>query len=193
MLRPGGRRRRCAAPQGVSGHLSPPRPSPPLSPEIKIPIPDGTLIRVRPIAPNPQLIAGARIRAEGEGIPAFVRADKVTLTATGTVLNLSTPPRAPGVPHALAMLDDSSIVLQVVNTQEGDVDSLVLQDGAIVKLPPKLRDQAGDTLTVGTKLTARGEGGTYGTVKAFRADSVQLASGQIFSEPASRAAKGSPY
>ena len=32
--------------------------------------------------------------------------------------------------------------------------------------------------------------GTYGTVKAFRADRVQLASGQIFSEPS---AKGSPF
>ena len=144
---------------------------------------DGTLIRVRPTAPNAQLIAGTRIRAEGDGIASFVRADKVTLTATGTVLDLSMPPRALRVPHALTMLDDSSIVLQVVNTPEGEVDSLVLQDGAIVKLPPKLRDQAGDALTVGTKLTARGEGGIYGTVKAFRADRVQLASGQIFSEP----------
>ena len=143
---------------------------------------DSTLIRVRPTAPIPQLIAGTRIRAEGEGTPAFVRADKITLTATGAVLDLSIPPRALRVPHVLTMLDDSSIVLQVVNTPEGDVDSLVLQDGAIVELPSKLRDQAGDTLTVGTRLTARGEGGTYGLVKAFRADRVQLASGQIFSD-----------
>jgi hypothetical protein len=151
---------------------------------------DSTLIRVRPTAPIAQLIAGARIRAEGEGNSSFVRADKVTLTTTGTALDLSTPPRALRVPHALTTLDDSSVVLQVVNTQEGDVDSLVLQDGSIVKLSPKLRDQAGDTLKVGTVLSVRGEGGTYGTVKAFRADRVQLASGQIFSEPS---AKGSPF
>ncbi len=144
---------------------------------------DGTLIRVRPTAANPQLIAGARVRAEGEGTPSFVHADKVTLTATGAVLDLSTPARALPAPRALTMLDDSSIVLQVVNNPEGEIDTLVLQDGSIVKLPPKLRDQAGDALTVGTKLTARGEGGTYGLVKAFRADRVQLASGQIFSEP----------
>jgi hypothetical protein len=151
---------------------------------------DSTLIRIRPTAPIAQLIAGARIRAEGEGNSSFVRADKVTLTVTGAVLDLSTPPRALRVPHALTTLDDSSIVLQVVNTQEGEVDSLVLQDGSIVKLSPKLRDQAGDALKVGTMLSARGEGGTYGTVKAFRADRVQLASGQIFSEPS---AKGSPF
>jgi len=144
---------------------------------------DGTLIRVRPTAPIPQLIAGSRIRADGEGTPSFVRADKVTLTGTGAVLDLSAPPRAVRIPRALTMLDDSSIVLEVVNTQEGDVDSLVLQDGAIVTLPPRLRDQAGDTLTVGTKLTARGEGGTYGLVKAFQADRIQLASGQVFAEP----------
>lgn len=150
---------------------------------------DSTLIRIRPTAPIAQLIAGARIRAEGEGNSSFVRADKITLTTTGAVLDLSTP-RALRLPHALTMLDDSSIVLQVVNTQEGELDSLVLQDGSIVKLSPKLRDQAGDTLKVGTMLSARGEGGTYGTVKAFRADRVQLASGQIFSEPS---AKGSPF
>ena len=144
---------------------------------------DGTLIRVRPTAANPQLVAGARVRAEGEGTSSFVRADKVTLAATGVVLDLSTPPRALPVPRALTMLDDSSVVLQVVNNPEGEIDTLVLQDGSIVKLPPRLRDQAGDTLAIGAKLTARGEGGTYGLVKAFRADRLQLASGQVFSEP----------
>jgi len=144
---------------------------------------DSTLIRVRPTAPIPQLVAGSRVRADGEGNSWFVRADKVTLTSTGAVLDLSTPPRAVRVARVLTMLDDSSIVLQLVNTPEGEIDTLVLQDGSIVKLPPKLRDEAGDTIKVGTKLTLRGEGGTYGTVKAFRADRVQLASGEIFSEP----------
>jgi hypothetical protein len=144
---------------------------------------DGTLIRVRPTAPIPELVAGARIRAEGEGNPSFVRADKVTLASTGAVLDLSTPPRAVRVPPTLTMLDDSSIVLQLVNTPEGEIDTLVLQDGSIVKLSPRLRDEAGDSLKVGTKLSVRGEGGTYGTVKAFRADRLQLASGEVFSEP----------
>ena len=144
---------------------------------------DGTLVRVRPTAPIAQLIAGARIRAEGEGTPSFVRADKVTLTSPGAVLELSPPPRALGVPRALTLLDDSSIVLQVVNDPEGELDTLVLQDGSIVKVPPKLREQVGEALKVGTRLTVRGEGGTYGLVKAFRADRVQLASGEIFTEP----------
>jgi hypothetical protein len=85
--------------------------------------------------------------------------------------------------RVLTMLDGSSIILRVVNDLEGKIDTLVLQDGSIVKLPPTLRDQAGDSLTVGTKLTARGKGGTYGLVKAFRADRVQLAGGQVFAEP----------
>ena len=84
------------------------------------------------------------------------------------------------------MLDGSSTILRVVNDREGKIDTLVLQDGSIVKLPPTLRDQAGDSLTVGTQLTARGKGGTYGQVKAFRADRLELASGQVFAEPERR-------
>jgi hypothetical protein len=74
-------------------------------------------------------------------------------------------------------------VLQLVNNPEGEIEILVLQDGALVTLPPKLRDEAEDAIKVGTKLTVSGEGGTYGAVKALRADRVQLASGQVFSEP----------
>jgi hypothetical protein len=144
---------------------------------------DNTLVRVRPTVPNPELIVGSMVRAEGEGIPSFIRADRITLTATGAVLDLSTPPRAVRVARVLTMLDSSSIIVRVVNDPEGKIDTLVLQDGSIVKLPPTLRDQAGDSLIVGTKLTARGRGGTYGLVKAFRADRVQLASGQVFAEP----------
>ena len=144
---------------------------------------DGTLVRVRPTVPNPQLIVGSKVRAEGEGIPSFIRADRVTLTSTGALLDLSTAHQAVRVPRALTMLDGSSTILRVVSDGEGKIDTLVLQDGSIVKLPPTLRDQAGDALTVGTKVTARGKGGTYGLVKAFRADHVQLASGQVFAEP----------
>lgn len=144
---------------------------------------DGTLVRVRATVPHPQLTLGSRVRAEGEGTASFIRAEKVTLTSTGTVLDLSTPPRAVRVPRVLTMLDGSSTILRVVKDRAGKLDTLVLEDGSIVKLPPTLRDQAGDALTVGTKLTARGKGGTYGLVKAFRAERVQLASGQVFAEP----------
>jgi hypothetical protein len=144
---------------------------------------DGTHIRLRPRVANPQLIVGSKIRAEGEGTPSFVRADKLTLSVTGSILAPSTPLPAHPAPVALAMLEDSSSVLQVANNPEGELDTLVLEDGSIVQLPPKLRDEAGDTIKVGTKLTVRGEGGTYDKVKAFRADRVQLASGQVFTEP----------
>jgi hypothetical protein len=144
---------------------------------------DGTLVRVRPAAPDPRLLVGSNVRAEGEGTSSFIRADKVTLTSTGAVLDLSTPPRAVRVPRVLTMLVGSSTILRVVNDRGGRLDTLVLEDGSIVKLPPTLRDQAGDSLSVGTKLTARGIGGTYGLVKAFRADRLQLASGQVFAEP----------
>jgi hypothetical protein len=144
---------------------------------------DGTVVRLRPTVPNPLLSVGSNVRAEGEGTSSFIRADKVTLTSSGAVLDLSTAPRAVRAPRSLTMLDGSSTILRVVNDREGKVDTLVLGDGSIVKLPPTLRDQAGDTLVVGTRLTARGKGGTYGLVKAFRADRVQLASGQVFAEP----------
>jgi hypothetical protein len=144
---------------------------------------DSTFIRIRPTVSNPQLTAGARVRAEGDGTASFVRADKLTLTATGAVLDPATPPPGRPAPRALKTLEDSSTVLQLVNNPEGEIEILVLQDGSLVTLPPKLRDEAEDAIKVGTKLTVSGEGGTYGAVKAFRADRVQLASGQVFYEP----------
>jgi hypothetical protein len=144
---------------------------------------DGMLVRVRPTAPNAELTVGSKVRAEGDGTTTFVQADRLTLTATGTVLDFSMPPLARPAPRDLTMLEDSSTVLQVVNNPEGEPDTLVLRDGSIVKLPAKLRDEAGEAIKVGTKLAVRGEGGSYGTVKALRANRLQLASGQIFSEP----------
>lgn len=144
---------------------------------------DGTLIRVRPTAPNVQLTVGSKVRAQGDGTASFIQADRLTLAATGTVLDLSMSPLGRPAPGALKMLEASSSVLQVVNNPDGEPDTLVLQDGSVVKLPPRLRDEAGESLKVGTKVAVRGEGGTYGTVKAFRASRVQIASGQIFSEP----------
>jgi hypothetical protein len=147
---------------------------------------DGTLARVGPAVPNPQLTVGVNVRAEGEGTTDFIRADKVMLTSTGEILDLSTPPRAVRVPRVLITLAGSSTILWLVNDREGKVDTLVLEDGSIVKLAPALRDQAAHSLTIGAKLTARGKGGTYGRVKAFRADRLQLANGQVFAEPERR-------
>lgn len=144
---------------------------------------DSTFIRIRPTVSNPQLVAGSRVRAEGDGTASFVRADKLTLTATGAVLDPATPPPGRPAPRALKTIEDSSSVLELVNNPEGEIEILVLQDGSLVTLPPKLRDEAGDAIKVGTKLTVSGEGGTYGAVKALRADRVQLASGQVFYEP----------
>lgn len=144
---------------------------------------DSTFIRIRPTVSNPQLVAGSRVRAEGDGTASFVRADKLTLTATGAVLDPATPPPGRPAPRALKTIEDSSSVLQLVNNPEGEIEILVLQDGALVTLPPKLREEAEDAIKVGTKLTVSGEGGTYGAVKALRADRVQLASGQVFYEP----------
>ena len=144
---------------------------------------DSTFIRIRPTVSNPQLAAGSRVRAEGDGTASFVRADKLTLTATGAVLDPATPPPGRPAPRALKTIEDSSSVLELVNNPEGEIEILVLQDGALVTLPPKLREEAEDAIKVGTKLTVSGEGGTYGAVKALRADRVPLASGQVFYEP----------
>ena len=144
---------------------------------------DNTHIQLRPSAPNPQLVTGSKIRADGEGTASFVRTDKLTLVATGVVLEPSTPPGRRSAPRELATLEDSSVVLGVANNPEGEIDTLVLQDGAIVQLPPRPRDEAGDAIKVGTKLTARGDGGIYDNVNALRADYVRLASGQVFAEP----------
>jgi hypothetical protein len=144
---------------------------------------DGFLVRLRPTPTSSRLVVGTKIRAEGEGTTTFVHADKVTMTASGTVLDLSSFPPAGPAPRALTTLEASSSVLQVVNNPEGEPDTLVLQDGSIVKLPPRLREDADGSIKVGAKVAVQGEGGTYGAVKALRANRLQLASGQTFSEP----------
>ena len=144
---------------------------------------DGFLVRLRPTPANSGLAVGTKIRAEGEGTATFVRAERVTLTSTGAILDLSSFPPAGPAPLALATLEASSSVLQMVNNPEGEPDTLVLQDGSIVKLPPRLREEAAGAIKVGAKVAVRGEGGTYGSVKALRANRLQLASGQTFSEP----------
>ena len=144
---------------------------------------DGALIRIRPTAANPQLTKGVKVRAEGQGTATFVHAERLTMTATGTMLDFSSGPPARPAPRPLATVEDSSSVAQVLNNPEGEIDTLVFQDGSIVKVPPRMRDDAGGVLKVGVKLAASGEGGTYGTVKAFRATRLQLASGRVFSEP----------
>ncbi len=144
---------------------------------------DGFLVRFRPTPTDSRLVVGKRIRADGEGSSTFVNADQVTMTATGTVLDLSSSPPAGPVPRALTTLQASSSVVEVVNNPEGEPDTLVLQDGSIVKLPPRLREDAAGAIKVGAKVAVRGEGGTYGAVKALRANQLQLASGQTFYEP----------
>ena len=150
---------------------------------------DGSLIRMPPTPRSPQLVAGAKVRGEGDGTSTRVEARTLTIGGSSAPIGVGAgAPPAP--PAALPSIEDTSTVAKVVTTPEDDVDTLVLADGAIIRLPPALRDDAAGAIAVGTKLTASGEGGTYGDVKAIHATRIVLASGQSFAEPAPPAPPG---
>jgi hypothetical protein len=140
---------------------------------------DRSVIHMRPCVPEPKLVAGVSVRAEGHGSGTFMHADQITLLPTGTRLEFS----ARRGPRAQAQLEDSGAIALLIANAEGETDALVMHDGAVIKLPPLLRDQAASALQVGARIDVRGEGGVYGTVKAFRAERLQLASGTVFAAP----------
>jgi hypothetical protein len=65
----------------------------------------------------------------------------------------------------------------------GEVDTLLLADGTIVKLRHGLRDQAGTAIKEGMNITAEGRGGSYAQGVALDADRITLPDGKVLAEP----------
>ena len=106
----------------------------------------------------------------------------------GTKLEFAGPPsgaRGPkgGPRDGLTSVEDKSAIAEIGRDPRGQPEVLVLESGSIVRLSPRLRDDAGASLKVGSKVTVSGEGGTYGKTKAMRAGRLELESGQVFSDP----------
>lgn len=148
---------------------------------------DGSAIRIRPTptALASKLVAGQRVRISGDAVGAALHASEVRLDTGDLVVTDSTaPPPPPAAPPALVRVTESSTITQTVPGPRGEVERAILADGAIVHFPPRLASQLGPVLTVGTHLSAEGEGGRYASGPALRADTVRLDDGGTFLEPA---------
>ncbi len=158
---------------------------------------DGTTVRLAPTPPSDRLAKGQTVQIVGEGTGNFVRATRIASASGDVLTNESTPPVPPQPPKAgkddpMQDLKTSSTIERIVRGPRGEPDALVLADGATVKLPPRLRDDAGESLKEGARVQVAGRGGSYPQGMSLRATSVQVDGGQTFTEPTPPPPPGGP-
>jgi hypothetical protein len=110
----------------------------------------------------------------------MLEADAIEL-GSGAALQLGPPPR--GVPTLLSEIEAQSTIDRVLPNMDGEAEMLLLHDGAIVRIPPEIRDEAAQWLTPGSAVRANGEGGVYGGIKSMHATSLSVAGRQFASDP----------
>lgn len=169
---------------------------------------DGSFVRIPPTTSGvaSKLLAGQAVHVEGEAVGAALHASQVRLKSGEVVVAepssppappapppaepssppappapSSSPPPAP--PAALARIEDTSTIERLVRGPRGEIDGVILADGAIVRIPRRLVDDAGSALAVGTRVHVEGEGGRYALGTSLRADRLRLDSGQTFVDP----------
>lgn len=148
---------------------------------------DGAVVRFPP-TPSTNLATGTRVEVTGRGTASFIEAETVKL-GTGQTLplgpNAAPPPPAPppgSPPPPLPSLTESSTIAKILPNGEGQPDVLLLSSGALVRIPPPLRDAAADALKVGVAVRVDGEGGVYGGQKSIHARKLVIG-GREFVEP----------
>ena len=117
---------------------------------------DGTEVRLPPHAQTQIVFAvrpGDAVTIQGVKTVAnpVVTAVSLTNDATGAVVDA----RPPGPPQPL---DDESRIKLQLHGPDGRLDGVLLEDGAIVRLPPPDAEQDAAGLAVGQPLFARGDG-----------------------------------
>jgi hypothetical protein len=146
---------------------------------------DGGTVR---IPPTPSTVAaklgkGQSVHIEGDAVGAAVHASLVRLPSGEIVASEPSVPPPPPPPAALPRIEDSSTIVRLLQAPRGEVDGLILADGAIVRLPRRLAEDVGDAMMVGARVHVEGEGGRYPLGTSLRADTVRLDSGQTFVDP----------
>jgi hypothetical protein len=146
---------------------------------------DGGTVR---IPPTPSAVAaklgkGQPVHIEGDAVGPAVHASLVRLSSGEVVATEPAMPPVPPPPAALPRIEDSSTIVRLLRAPRGEVDGLILDDGAIVRLPMRLSEDAGAALTVGARVHVEGEGGRYPLGTSLRADTLRLDSGQTFVDP----------
>ncbi len=119
---------------------------------------DGTEVRLPPHAQTQIVFAvrpGDAVTIQGVKTVAnpVVTAVSLTNDATGAVVDT----RPPGPPQPL---DDESRIKLQLHGPDGRLNGVLLEDGAIVRLPPSDAEQDAAGLAVGQPLYARGDGVT---------------------------------
>ena len=114
------------------------------------------------------LKVGDSVRVSGWRMPnvALVRAASLTATASGRTVTDQPPaagatppvPAPPRDPSALSAMSASGRVKQVLYTDRGDANGVLLDSGTIVRFPPHVGVGMAPMLAVGSSLSARGWG-----------------------------------
>jgi len=138
---------------------------------------DGTEVRLPPRAQAQVVFAvrpGEAVTIQGVKTVAnpVVTAVSLTNDATGAVVDT----RPPGPPQPL---DDESRVKLQLHGPDGRLNGVLLEDGAIVRLPPPDAEQDAAGLAVGQPLYARGDGMTTSLGKVIAAREIGPASTKL--------------
>jgi hypothetical protein len=117
---------------------------------------DGTEVRLPPHGSTRLVFAvrpGDAVTIKGRKTTAnpVVNAISVTNDATGAVVEMGPP----GPPQ---MLDDESRVKLQLHDPDGHLNGVLLEDGAIIRMPPADAEQDAAGLAVGQPLYAHGDG-----------------------------------
>jgi hypothetical protein len=146
---------------------------------------DGSAIRIPPTPSGvaAKLPAGQNVHLEGEAVGAAMHATQVRLRSGEIVATEASAPPASPPPGALPRVNDTSTIARVLQSPRGEVDAVILADGAIARIPGRLADSAGSAMTVGTHVYVEGEGGRYPLGTSLHIDTLRLDSGQTFVDP----------
>jgi hypothetical protein len=147
---------------------------------------DGNAVRVPPTPSTmaAKLPAGQAVHIEGELVGPALHATQVRLPSGEVVAAESTaPPPPPPPPDTMLRVDDASTIASLLRGPRGEIDALILADGAIARLPRRLSEDATPVLAIGARVHVEGEGGRYPLGTSLRADTLRLDSGQVFTDP----------
>jgi hypothetical protein len=139
---------------------------------------DNTAVRFSPVPTSqiPQIQSGVQLKTAGPSVANQLRTGIIVVTSQDQVVNLGPSTRtremagtaAPSaIPfQALVPLKDISQVDAILRGPRGEIDLIVLTDGATVRVPQQVKMIMPDNMKVGDRVVVNGVGAKYplGTV-----------------------------
>jgi hypothetical protein len=144
---------------------------------------DNSAIRFSPVSPDrlAPVTPGVQLVAAGPAYSNQLRANLIYLPAQLSVVSFQPASATPASQQAgtivpeLKQLEDMSRVQTILRGASGQVDVLVLQDGASVRIPETLQPSIPPTLMAGAVVDVKGQGAVYPRGTALEASSFSLA------------------